>query len=202
MLQTYVFIDESGDLGRFGTRFFVMVAVEVADPAPLSRIMKRLRERKLKKSVRTIPELKAAKTPPPIRKLVLELIAKVDCKIRAVIVEKAKTPDSALTNQNRIYNALCGMLCHDLEGSVHIVIDKKYTEAASRRELDEYLKTVLNTRGIDATVQHAESHSSTPLQAVDFVAWAIKRKYSHGEDQYYKIIGCKIVEERVVTGFE
>ena len=33
------------------------------------------------------------------------------------------------------------------------------------------------------------------LQAVDFVSWAIFRKYEYGDDSYYNLIKNKIVEE-------
>jgi len=33
------------------------------------------------------------------------------------------------------------------------------------------------------------------LQAVDFVSWAIFRKYEYGDDSYYDLIKDKIMEE-------
>ena len=33
------------------------------------------------------------------------------------------------------------------------------------------------------------------LQAVDFVSWAIFRKYEFGDDSYYNVVKEKIIEE-------
>jgi len=67
----YVYIDESGDLGREGSKFFVVVAVVVNHPKVLSRIMKRLRERKLRKKLRQLPEIKANKSDKKTREFVV-----------------------------------------------------------------------------------------------------------------------------------
>jgi hypothetical protein len=34
-----------------------------------------------------------------------------------------------------------------------------------------------------------------PLQAVDFISWAVFRKYEYKDESYYEIIRKKIVEE-------
>lgn len=39
----YVYIDESGDLGKFGSKYFTVAAVLVDEPKKLARIIKRLR---------------------------------------------------------------------------------------------------------------------------------------------------------------
>jgi len=41
-------------------------------------------------------------------------------------------------------------------------------------------------------IRHLESFASNELQAVDFVAWAVNRKFTHGDSAYYDIIRPKI----------
>lgn len=38
-------------------------------------------------------------------------------------------------------------------------------------------------------------HEEKALQAVDFVSWAIFRKYEYGDESYYQTIKGKITEE-------
>jgi hypothetical protein len=38
-------------------------------------------------------------------------------------------------------------------------------------------------------------HEEKSLQVVDFVSWAIFRKYEYGDDSYYNLIKNKIAEE-------
>ena len=42
------------------------------------------------------------------------------------------------------------------------------------------------------------SHDEKGLQAVDFVSWAIFRKYESGDYKFYEIIKNKIIEESLL----
>lgn len=44
----------------------------------------------------------------------------------------------------------------------------------------------------------AASHEEKGLQAVDFVSWAIFRKYERGDFEFYELIKDKIVDERLL----
>ncbi len=44
----------------------------------------------------------------------------------------------------------------------------------------------------------AASHDEKGLQAVDFISWAIFRKYERGDFEYYELIKEKIVDERLL----
>jgi hypothetical protein len=54
----YVFVDESGDLGLHGSKFFSVACVVVEDSKTLSRIIKKARERILKKTLKNYRSLK------------------------------------------------------------------------------------------------------------------------------------------------
>ena len=45
----YMFIDESGDLGKYGNQYFTIAALCTTNPKPIENIIKRIRQRKLKK---------------------------------------------------------------------------------------------------------------------------------------------------------
>ena len=42
------------------------------------------------------------------------------------------------------------------------------------------------------------SHENKSLQAVDFISWAMFRKYEKSDYEYYEIIKNKIVEEKLL----
>lgn len=52
-----------------------------------------------------------------------------------------------------------------------------------------------NRHKIDVNIQIKTPSEEKALQAVDFVRWAIFRKYEYGDDSYYNLIKNKIVEE-------
>ncbi len=199
MTDYFVFVDESGDLGKLGTSYFIVAAIQVQDDKPLGRIIKRARERKLKKEMKELNELKGAKTTPEIRKFILGKIADLECKIFILAVEKKKILPGLMAAQNKLYNWLFRLLCQQVTGeSISLVIDKKYKNIIQRHELEAYLEKQLSMRGITVSVSQLESHTSLQLQAVDFVAWAANRKFSHGDDSYYRIIEKKIANSGAV----
>ncbi len=92
-MKKYAFIDESGDLGKRGSRYFTIAALVVDDPLKLERIIKKLRQRKLKKKIRELPEIKANNSDEVVRKYVLKRVKKTDCEIYAIVVEKDRIFD-------------------------------------------------------------------------------------------------------------
>ncbi|MFH0973189.1 MAG: DUF3800 domain-containing protein [Candidatus Micrarchaeota archaeon] len=192
MIDWFVFVDESGDLGKFGSPYFIVAAIEVRDDKPLFRIIKRARE-KLKKKLKELPELKAAKTNEELRKFVLRKISELDCRIYLCAVEKKRIRPNLMAAQNQLYNWLCRVLCQKItHGKIRLVLDKKYNSVVLRSELAAYLQRELSWRGINVSVEQLESRACPPLQVVDFIAWAAHRKFSFGDDSYYSIIAGKI----------
>lgn len=47
-------------------------------------------------------------------------------------------------------------------------------------------------------IQLVASHENKSLQAVDFLSWAIFRKYEREDFRFYEIIKDKIVDERLL----
>jgi len=86
----YVFVDESGDLGLHGSKFFSVACVIVEDPKTLGRIIKKTRERVLKKPLKKLPELKANNSNPKVREYILKKIKESNCKIYGLVVDKSK----------------------------------------------------------------------------------------------------------------
>ena len=85
-----------------------------------------------------------------------------------------------------------------------IPLDKKVEIVASRKEtnrfLNENFKSYLNNQikdryKIDVVIQIKTPHQEKSLQVVDFVSWAIFRKYEYKDNSYYNIIKSKVVEE-------
>lgn len=196
----YVYIDESGDLGKYGSKYFAVAAVLVDQPKILSRIMKRLRERKLKKKLRQLPEIKANNSNRMIREYVLNQVRVANCDIYAIVVEKSKIFDYLYQVKNKLYNYLCGKLMDHLNvesGKLMITVDKKHTNTLFRADFDNYIKRKRATlpKSSNIEINHAPSYSKNELQVVDFVVWSINRKFNSIDDSYFKIIEGKIANK-------
>lgn len=196
----YVFIDESGDLGTYGSKYFTIAAIVVEEPKIIGRIIKRLRQRKLKKKLKQLPEIKANNSSKQIRKYVLERLNKSDCQIFVVVIDKSKILPYLTKAKDKLYNYLCGILLSKVGSDskkLVIAIDKKHTNTLVREDFNEYIKTKLEQcfKTLEIEIQHTSSYSKNELQVADFVAWGINRKFNTGDDFYYRIIEEKIINK-------
>ncbi len=193
----YIFIDESGDLGKHGSSYFTIVALSTHSPVALQRIVKRARQRILKKELKKLPEVKANNSNERIRKFVLRSLNACNCSISAVVISKEKIKDYLFDHKDKLYNYFCGVLFEhvDLNTDVlKIVIDKKHSNRLLREDFNKYIESKIRAKNnaIRVEITHLESHSSGELQVADFVAWAVNRKYVFGDASYYDGIKSKI----------
>jgi len=90
------------------------------------------------------------------------------------------------------YNFLCGtLLCRayarHFAGPLEIVVDQRSKETHSKMKFDGYVETRLVgdcSHETDLHISHAESHDVPGLQAVDFLSWALFRKYEKKQSKF------------------
>lgn len=192
---SYIFIDESGDLGKFGSRYFVIAALCTTNPEKIYHCIKKVRERKLKKKLNEVAELKGNNSNEAIRKAVLKGLIKCDCEIHIITVDKTKVRDYLFNNKNKLYNYIAGILFEHVQYNskdFHLIIDKKDNKGILRKDFNDYIQNQKKRWNAKIEIEHLESHRNRGLQAVDFVAWCINRKYNTDDDSFYKIIEPKI----------
>ena len=196
MFDYFIFLDESGDLGEHGTPFFIVALVQVKEASQLARIMKKVRQRKLKKKLSQLKELKGFNSSSIVRKFVLEEVAKLDCKIYVLAVDKRRINKDLKERSNKLYNYLCRLLCQTVDGkNLKLIVDKKYNNRLLREDFNNYLRRELESKGKEVDIEHLESASCQPLQTIDFVAWAANRRFSHNDDSYYSLIQKKVINK-------
>jgi hypothetical protein len=198
-----VYLDESGNLGGLGSKvseedpYFVLAALIAREDAPIKRCIRNVRQT-LKKKYKVKSELKFNESDDPSKRRILECVAKTNNDIAYVFVRKdqAALLTSYLGVEPQVlYNDICKQLLQRVipnyefpKGAVEIVIDRfLYGDAQER--FDNYLATGL-MRSIN--VSHLDSKQCPCLQAVDFIAGAIARKYRDNDDLYYNKIQHKI----------
>lgn len=91
--MTYIYIDESGDLGfgKKGSKYFIVSCVVIDNEKTrikFERIPKKIRQRTLKKKMKKQAELKFSNSSIRVRKEFLEKASKLDIKIYSVIIKK------------------------------------------------------------------------------------------------------------------
>lgn len=206
------FIDESGDLG-FGaraSRYLTLAAVVTDDPRPLERIPQKIRKRRLKKSLRRIPELKFHNSSHEIRMAVLRrLVADEDVRVVCLVVDKRNAKDRILERKNEFYLESCGRLAHEVvrlvgqRPTLNLIFDARRGGGVVDSDFDFRIRESvteacrrMRTVSPAVRVSKLDSVNSGGLQVADYVAGAIHRKYERGDTAYYRVIAPSIAVER------
>jgi len=174
---------------------------------PLEKIIKKTRNT-LKKKYKSVNELHAYHADGVTRKRVLQLLAQLpDLQVLCVVLNKEKVYIDLQNQKNYLYNYVANILLDRLHSKdilpqsehLEICFDRKDTKKNLRTNFTQYLEDALTSkRNGKVAITLEASHHEKALQAVDFVSWAIFRKYEQGDYEYYELIKDKIVEENLL----
>jgi hypothetical protein len=207
--MAYIFLDESGDLGFKPTssKWFLFTLVLTNNHRKIEKIIKKVKAG-LRKGKKNIHELHAYDSLELTRKKILKLLSETeDLKVLCIVLNKKKVHVDFKNQKNYLYNYTANILLELLHGKeivdinepIFLYIDQKDTNKNLRNALEEYLKDNFGKKGNGKiSIKIKPSHSERCLQAVDFVSWAIFRKYEKGDYEYYEMIKDKIIEENIL----
>ncbi len=146
-------------------------------------------------------ELKATWSEPQVIERLLSSIAQEDVQIVAVVVNKRAIvrPPAESEEIYRIAVARAVRHCLARWPQLHLYLDKRYTNPKQRQALEHAVGAAVPSDSQQALlIWHEDSRGNLCLQAVDYVAWAIARKYEWGDFQAYGQMADKIVVEDVI----
>lgn len=201
-----IYIDESGRIvnglvanASESVPYFVMAALVLREGLPIKRCIKDIRQRKIKKRYRKTSELKFHDSDESIRRRILECIGRTSNNIGYAILYNSKIQHEV--EPQLIYNEICRQLTYKIannygvSGQMEIIIDKSFygpqRAAFNARMADRTGMIVPATLG-EIKVTHVDSKACPYIQAVDFIAGAINRKFRNNDDHYYQKIQHKI----------
>lgn len=206
--MAFIFIDESGDLGfNFNksrtTKHFLITFLFAENKRPIEKCVKKVHSG-LKKKYKKIGVLHAYIEEPVTRKRLLSFLAEKECKIMTILLNKERVYTKLQDDKPTLYNYVTNILLDRIFSkkllphckTIEIVASRKETSRFLNYNFKSYLKSQIATRhNIDVSISIKTPSHEKSLQVVDFVSWAIFRKYEYGDDTYYNIIRNKIVEE-------
>lgn len=207
--MAYVFLDESGDLGfkKTSSKWFLFTIALTSKPRSIERVTKKI-WRNLRKKHKKIGELHAYRADDITRSRMLKSLNEInDLKIMCIILNKQKVYVDLQNQKNYLYNYTANVLLERLhvigaveeKEPIHLYIDSRDTKKTLRENFIDYLTSSMKKRrDCHFDVKLHSSHENKSLQAVDFISWAIFRKYERGDFKFYEIIKSKIVDERLM----
>lgn len=206
----YIFLDESGDLGfnfkkKNTSKHFIVTFLFINDDLKkIEKIVQKTHLELSKKYRRKIGVLHAVKEKPATRRRMLKRLSEVNCSVLIICLDKENVYPELKKDKQSLYNNITATLLGKTFSYRHDRCGSKTYLIASRREtnkvFNENFRSYLNKRARKNYKQEIEISIKTPaqqkiLQLVDFVSWAIFRKYEKNDFEYYNLIKNKIVEE-------
>src|SRR3990167_600134 len=208
--MAYIFLDESGDMGfdfkkKRTSKFFIITFLFIeGTKKPIEKVVKKSHAELKKKIKRRVGILHAVNEKPLTRQRLLKRLSEKDCAIMTIYLNKQKVFTKLQDEKQVLYNYVTNILLDRIYSKRVVDASGEIELIASRRETNKFLnenfKDYLKKKVSDNHKGKMKISIKTPgeekiLQAVDFVSWAVFRKYEKGDDSYYNIIKSKIIEE-------
>jgi hypothetical protein len=205
MGNRYVFADEAGNFDfsnhRDASRYFILCTV-TADHCEVGDALLRLRRDLGWKGLHLDRVFHATEDPQAIRDEVFALLAGMDFRVDATILEKCKAQPH-LRDEAQLYKMAWYLHFKHVAPQVAGPTDRMFVAASSlgtkkqRRALhtavDEVVRQVSRCQSHRVAFWPADSDPC--LQVADYCTWAIQRKWERGDDRSHVLIASKIHSE-------
>lgn len=210
--MSYIFLDESGDLGfdfkkKKTTQYFVVSCIYVDDKKLLEKVVKKTHSELRKKYKKRVGVLHCVKESPTTRKRLLSRVNDKDCRIVSIILEKKKVYTKLQNEKQVLYNYVTNILLDRIYSKelvprvnhIELIASKRETNKFLNINFESYLKSQVKSKHkMKLKISIKTPSEEKGLQVADFVAWATFRKYEHNDDKYHKIFKKKIKGERPI----
>ena len=129
----------------------------------------------------------------------LQKMATLSIEIDAIVVNKAKINTGLKTlPYGVLYNYYSKNVLVDRiikYDEARLYIDRTSKQTHKMKHFDDYLYTealIAKGHNFPFQIEHGDSNVIAGISAVDFVAWALSRKFEQKDDSFYKVISGKI----------
>lgn len=195
--MNYIYIDESGDLGK-GSKYFIIGAIIVDDYIKLERSITKIR-RKFKKELGNFQEIKGNKTKNFIIKKLLTKVNSLNSEILIIVFDKK---DKYKINYKNDFNVLYDIIASELAKEIKItkstliIVDtckpkKKLVNNFNQRFLDK----INNFKNHQINIIHQNSINQKGLQVIDVIVWAAFQYMEHNNREFIDLIENKKIKK-------
>src|SRR3990172_5967439 len=206
MPRTYVFADESGNFDfstRLGeTKYFILTTLTATD-CSLGDGLLALRRDLAWRAIGLDTEFHATTDKQAIRDEVFKVLQTYPFRVDATILEKAKAKPSIRSTEERFYQMAWYLhmkyVAPQIVGAadqllvIGASIGTKKRRSAFHAAVSDVVQQVSPTTAFQ--VASWDAASDPCLQAADYCAWALQRKWESGDDRTYRIIAPKLRSE-------
>lgn len=192
----YIFVDESGDLGKDSNVIVISGILIKNNPIHLENIIKKTRKT-FRKQLNKSKEIKANETDKEIKKFILNKVNNPNSEIYAVVLFKKDIYKFIQNNnKNSLYNNIAKELAKLIPVDDHLEIRIDYSKNKSEQDIFNklFIKHLNNPNNYKINIYHNYSENYKGLQVADVIAWSIFQKYENNNEEYEKIIKNKNIK--------
>ena len=194
--MSYIYIDESGDLGtkKASSKYFVMAAVKVENSKKLENIIKKTR-RDFKKKMLTSNEVKGGNLPYELKIKILEKLKNMDYEVFIIVFDKENRYKIGYGDNKKAYDILASRLAKliNIDKPTFIFIDKSKNKQEEIDNFNEFfLNNLNNIKKQPITIEHADSMHYKGLQMADLISWSTFQNFENDNPEFLDIIKNKV----------
>lgn len=196
--MSYIYIDESGDLGtkKASSKYFVMASVKVENSKKLENIIKKTR-RDFKKKMLTSNEVKGGNLPYELKIKILEKLKNMDYEVFIIVFDKENRYKIGYGDNKKAYDILASRLAKliNIDKPTFIFIDKSKNKQEEIDNFNEFfLNNLNNIKKQPITIEHADSMHYKGLQMADLISWSTFQNFENDNPEFLDIIKNKVVK--------
>ena len=196
--MSYIYIDESGDLGtkKASSKYFVMAAVKVENSKKLENIIKKTR-RDFKKKMLTSNEVKGGNLPYGLKIKILEKLKNMDYEVFIIVFDKENRYKIGYGDNKKAYDILASRLAKliNIDKPTFIFIDKSKNKQEEIDNFNEFfLNNLNNIKKQPITIEHADSMHYKGLQMAYLISWSTFQNFENDNPEFLDIIKNKVVK--------
>lgn len=189
------------------TKYFIITLLYTAQKKDIEKAVKKVHAGLSKNYKHKINYLHANKEKPATKNRLLKLLVEKEINIMVIYLNKRKVYTKLQNEKDVLYNYVTNILLDRIltkklvaeETDILLVASRKETNKFLNNNFKEYLsRQVKNNFKRNLKIEIKTPYEEKVLQAVDFVSWAIFRKYEYGDSSFYDLIQTKIVEENAL----
>ena len=196
--MSYIYIDESGDLGtkKVSSKYFVIAAIKVENSKKLEKIIKKTR-RDFKKKMLTSNEVKGGNLPYDLKIKILKKLKNMDYEVFIIVFDKENRYKIGYGDNKKAYDILSSRLAKliNIDKPTFIFIDKSKNKQEEIDNFNElFLNNLNNIKKQPIKIEHADSMHYKGLQMADLISWSTFQNFENDNHEFLDMIKNKVVK--------